>query len=74
MFATARDATLEVAGVDLSKLTREVVADRTVSADQAPQVYVGQLPVVQVDLRLVRQLMDNLVGNALKYIASYFPP
>ena len=54
--------------VDLGKVTREVVADleaRVVELDA--RINVGELPTIEADSTQMRQLMQNLVGNALKF-------
>ncbi|MFB9718440.1 ATP-binding protein [Planobispora longispora] len=71
-YATARDAPLLLAPVRLDTLMRELVDEHltAVSADPSaliPQVYVGSLPNVRADVALIRQLLDNLIGNAIKY-------
>jgi PAS domain S-box-containing protein len=70
-YATARDAALQPAEVDLGTLLDDVVAgkiERSVAAGRPrPDVYVGPLPAVQADPTTVRQLMTNLIGNAIKY-------
>jgi signal transduction histidine kinase len=53
---------------DLVKVTREVVSDLEVRIEQANgRVEVGELPQLDADPLQVRQLMQNLIGNALKY-------
>ncbi|GAA3446482.1 hypothetical protein GCM10018955_59200 [Planomonospora venezuelensis] len=71
-YATARDATLTPVTVGLNKLVREVVDEHLTAAAADPsmsasQVYIGPLPAVCADLPLIRQLLDNLIGNAIKY-------
>ena len=71
-YATARDAELHREPVDLQALIAEIVTERTAhlrgAADTPfPDIYTGPLPVVHADRVMVRQLLDNLVGNALKY-------
>jgi signal transduction histidine kinase/CHASE1-domain containing sensor protein len=72
-YATARDTTLQLREVDLDALVREVAAEHLTAADAdpgrpAPRIGVGPLPAVHADPPLVRQLVDNLVGNAVKYV------
>jgi PAS domain S-box-containing protein len=72
-FATARDRPLNRQPVDLQVLVAEIVAERTSYPpegslpEQAPTIEVGPLPVLQADPMMCRQLLDNLIGNALKY-------
>src|SRR5207249_5819615 len=61
--------------VDLGKVTREVVSDleaRVVELDA--RVNVGELPTIEADRTQMRQLMQNLVGNALKFHRAGEPP
>jgi light-regulated signal transduction histidine kinase (bacteriophytochrome) len=53
---------------DLVSITREVVSDLEVRIEQVNgRVLVGELPTVDADPLQVRQLMQNLIGNSLKY-------
>lgn len=61
--------------VDLGKVTEEVIADleaRVVELNA--RVDVADLPVIEADRTQMRQLMQNLVGNALKFHREGEPP
>ncbi len=54
--------------VDLGALAREVIADLETSiAEAGGRVEVGHLPTIDADPLQMRQLLQNLLGNALKY-------
>jgi light-regulated signal transduction histidine kinase (bacteriophytochrome) len=53
---------------DLGAIAREVVADLETSiADMGGRVEVGPLPVIDADAVQMRQLLQNLLGNAFKF-------
>ena len=72
-YTSARDAALSIDTVDLSALVNDVVATRletlkpNLASDERPNIYVGVLPHVEADVVLLRQVLDNFIGNALKY-------
>lgn len=61
--------------VDLMKVTREVLSDLEVRIEQTKaSVDVEDLPTIQGDHTQMRQLLQNLVSNALKFHAPDRPP
>jgi light-regulated signal transduction histidine kinase (bacteriophytochrome) len=56
------------APVDLNAIARDVLADLETSiAESGGVVEVGPLPVIAADAAQMRQLLQNLIGNALKF-------
>ncbi|AGZ40081.1 ATP-binding protein [Actinoplanes friuliensis] len=77
-FTTARDATLSASTVDLREVVGEIAAGRVDQAQSTgtpvPRFVIGDLGAVDADPVLVRQLLDNLIGNAVKYTAPGVTP
>ena len=63
--ALSADRELRPQQVDLATLVSDVVSAR----DAVGLVTWSELPDVTADRVLLRQLLDNLIGNALKYVA-----
>jgi PAS domain S-box-containing protein len=81
-YATARDAALDRRPIALDAVVADVLNERTAhlrgdkydgASSLFPDIYTGPLPVVLADRGMIRQLIDNLVGNALKYTAPGQP-
>ena len=63
------------AATDLAGVAREVVADLEATiADAGGRIVIGELPVIDADTAQMRQLLQNLLGNALKYRRKDVPP
>jgi nitrogen-specific signal transduction histidine kinase len=77
-FTTARDTTIESTAVDLRELIGDITTGRVDQAQAGggpvPQFAVGDLDPVEADPVLIRQLLDNLIGNAVKYVAPGVTP
>ena len=74
-FSRVSSQTQPFVPVDLDHLTREVLSDLEVVIDQSGgRVKIGGLPTIEADRTQMRQLMQNLVGNGLKFHRPGEPP
>jgi two-component system, LuxR family, sensor kinase FixL len=61
--------------VDLNEVAREVLSDLEARTEQSGgEVNVEPLPAVEADPTQMRQLLQNLIGNALKFSKPGVPP
>jgi signal transduction histidine kinase len=68
--ATSRDASLQPTRCDVAASVARIAAAR----DAGSVVSCREVPPVSGDPVLVEQLLENLIGNALKYVAPGVPP
>jgi PAS domain S-box-containing protein len=60
---------------DLGVIAREVSADLETRIEQAGgRVEIEELPTIDADPMQMRQLLQNLIGNSLKYFRAGVPP
>jgi PAS domain S-box-containing protein len=61
--------------VDLEQIAAEVLSDLEVRIERTNgRVNINNLPIIEADPMQIRQLLQNLLGNALKYHRTSVPP
>jgi signal transduction histidine kinase len=74
-YSQVATSTTSLAPTSLAAVAREVVADLEATiADAGGRIEVGPLPAIDADALQMRQLFQNLLGNALKFRRKDTPP
>ena len=75
MFSKVETNSQPFAQVDLAVIAREVSADLETRIEQAGgRVEIEALPTIEADPMQMRQLLQNLISNSLKYYRRGVPP
>jgi light-regulated signal transduction histidine kinase (bacteriophytochrome) len=74
-YSRVQGGAAELSRVDLNDIVKGVVADLEVRLEQSGgRIKVGDLPALQADPLQMRQVFQNLIGNALKFRKSDVAP
>ena len=60
---------IKLSAIDMVDLTKEVFSQLS-SSDQKVSFRVGELPLIRADRSMMRQVLSNLLSNALKFSSS----
>ncbi|MCP3423838.1 sensor histidine kinase [Nocardioides pinisoli] len=74
LYSRAESAELQREWVDLGVMVDDVAEELAVAADRPARVTHDGLPSLRVEAVLFRQVVSNLVGNSLKYVAPGVAP
>jgi signal transduction histidine kinase len=70
-YTTARHAPLRTVAVDPAAMVREIIDERVAGLPPdrpVPEWSLEPLPAVRADPAMLRHVLDNLIGNAIKYV------
>lgn len=74
-YSRVSTVTRDFAPVDLNRVMQDVLSDLMIRlTETGGKVNVGELPTVHADESQMRQLFQNLIGNALKFHANVVAP
>ncbi|MBS1564699.1 MAG: PAS domain S-box protein, partial [Bacteroidetes bacterium] len=68
IFSQINKAQVELKPVDLNEIVNDARQDMEIAISEKKAVInVDELPVIDADQRMMRQLFENIIGNSLKY-------
>jgi len=74
-FAQVERAAVQYKQVDLAKVVTDVIGDLEILIEEKKaSVEVGELPGIEADGGMMHQLIENLLGNAIKYAKADVQP
>lgn len=73
-FARMGKKPLEKTTIDMNKLVRDVLADLKAATNYTTEVKIGDLQTINGDHALMKQVMFNLISNAIKYSSKKEKP
>jgi signal transduction histidine kinase len=75
IYSRVQNGAVDLKRVDIGDIVKGVVADLEVRLEQSGgRIEVGDLPALQADPMQMRQVFQNLIGNALKFRKSDVAP
>lgn len=73
-FSEVNNKKLDLKPIDLNIVAQECLQDMEVLiAEKGARILIKELPVIEADIALIRQLFNNIISNALKYAKDKTP-
>lgn len=73
-FSQVNNKKLDLKPIDLNKIAQDCITDlEVIVAEKSARISVNELPIIEADAALIRQLFYNILSNALKYSKDNVP-